>query len=163
MKQYSRNMSLDRAREKAMRYCSFQERCQLDITNRFIAWNVEKENWDKILDYLIEEDFLNESRYVEAFVRGKFKIKNWGKNKIKMGLMAKRVFDENQFNIVVAAEIEDEDYHQTINVLIEKKNLLITEEDDFKRKDKLYRYMLNKGYESELVVEALSRLNIGGK
>ena len=163
MKQYARNMSLDRAREKAMRYCSFQERCQLDITNRFIAWNVEKENWDKILDYLIEEDFLNESRYVEAFVRGKFIIKNWGKNKIKMGLMAKRVFDENQFNIVVAAEIEDEDYHQTINVLIEKKNLLITEEDDFKRKDKLYRYMLNKGYESELVVEALIRLNIGGK
>ncbi|PCI96388.1 MAG: RecX family transcriptional regulator [Flavobacteriales bacterium] len=163
MKQYSRNMSLDRAREKAMRYCSFQERCQLDITNRFIAWNVEKENWDKILDYLIEEDFLNESRYVEAFVRGKFKIKNWGKNKIKMGLMAKRVFDEAQFNTVVYAEIEDEDYHQTINVLIEKKNLLITEEDDFKRKDKLYRYMLNKGYESELVVEALSRLNIGAK
>ena len=99
MKQYSRNMSLDRAREKAMRYCSFQERCQLDITNRFIAWNVEKENWDKILDYLIEEDFLNESRYVEAFVRGKFIIKNWGKNKIKMGLMAKRVFDENQLSI----------------------------------------------------------------
>ena len=96
-------------------------------------------------------------------MRGKFIIKNWGKNKIKMGLMAKRVFDENQFNIVVAAEIEDEDYHQTINVLIEKKNLLITEEDDFKRKDKLYRYMLNKGYESELVVEALIRLNIGGK
>ena len=90
-------MTFDRAREKAMRYCSFQERCQLDLTNRFRAWNVEEKNWDKILDYLIDENFLNEKRYVEAFVRGKFKIKKWGINKIKMGLITKRVFNESQF------------------------------------------------------------------
>ena len=61
-------MSFDRAREKAMRYCSYQERCQLDLTNRFTAWNVQKSEWDKILDYLIKENYLNESRFIEVFI-----------------------------------------------------------------------------------------------
>jgi len=56
-----------------MWYCSFQGRCQFDVENRFRAWNVEKKNWDKLLDYLIDENYLNEVRYVEAFVRGKFR------------------------------------------------------------------------------------------
>ena len=149
-------MSYDRAREKAMRYCSYQERCVLDLEKRFYAWNVKKSEWDKILDYLIEEDFLNENRYVEAFVRGKFRIKKWGKNKIKMGLMTKRTYDEKLFDTVFEAEIEEEDYLKTIKDLIGKKTLLINEDDELKRRDKLYRYMLGKGYESELIVKELN-------
>lgn len=148
-------MSYDRALEKAMRYCSFQERCQLDLTNRFRAWNVEEKNWDKILDYLIDENFLNETRYVEAFIRGKFKMKRWGKNKIKMGLIAKRVFNEEQFERVFEVEVVEDQYLTTLTELIEKKSVLINEEDDFKKRDKLYRYMLSKGYESELIGKAL--------
>lgn len=151
-------MSFDRAREKAMRYCSFQERCQLDLTNRFRAWNVEKKNWDKILDYLIDENFLNETRYVEAFVRGKFKMKKWGRNKIKMGLIAKHVYNEEQFDKIFEAEIEEEVYLKTIENLIEKKMLLIEEQDVFKKRDKIYRYILTKGYESELLVKELDKV-----
>ncbi|MBL4594489.1 MAG: RecX family transcriptional regulator [Flavobacteriales bacterium] len=156
MKQYFKNMSYDRAREKAMRYCSYQERCVLDLEKRFYAWNVKNSDWDKILDYLIEEGFLNENRYVVAFVRGKFRIKKWGKNKIKMGLMTKRTYDEKLFDTVFEAEIEEEDYLKTIKDLIGKKTLLINEDDELKRRDKLYRYMLGKGYESELIVKELN-------
>jgi len=117
---------------------------------------LKKSNWDKIIDYLIEEDFLNESRYVEAYVRGKFRIKKWGKNKIKLGLMNKRVYNEGLFNDVVESEVTNEDYQKTIIELIEKKSLLISESDDLKRRDKLYRYMLGKGFESELISRELS-------
>jgi regulatory protein len=158
MSKFIKNMSYDRALEKAMRYCSYQERCVLDLEKRFYAWNVKKDEWDKILDYLMEDDFLNEKRYVEAFVRGKFKMKRWGKNKIKMGLMAKRVYKEEQFNTVFEGEIEEKEYLETLKDLIEKKAQLINEEDGFKRRDKIYRYMLGKGYESELVVENLEKL-----
>jgi regulatory protein len=155
MPKFFKNMSYDRAREKAMRYCSYQERCVLDLEKRFYAWNVKKEEWDKLLDYLIEEDFLNENRYIEAFVRGKFKMKKWGKNKIKMGLVVKRVYDEKQFNLAFEEEIEEEEYLNTIKTLIEKKALLIDEPDELKRRDKLYRFMLSKGYESELILKEL--------
>ena len=150
-------MSYDRALQKAMWYCSFQERCQLDLTNRFMAWNVEKSNWDKILDYLIDEDYLNEERYVEAFVRGKFRIKKWGRNKIKMGLINKRIFNEAQFNVVFETEIDEEEYLKTLQDLIEQKNQLVIEEDSFKKRDKIYRYMLSKGYESNLVSKELTK------
>ena len=156
MSKFFKNMSCDRAREKAMRYCSYQERCVLDLEKRFYAWNVKKENWDKIVDYLIKDDFLNEKRYVEAFVRGKFKMKKWGRNKIKIGLISKRVYDEKLFNTVFETEIEEEEYLSTLKGLIEKKLLLINEADDYKKREKLYRYMLGKGYESELILKNLS-------
>jgi len=150
-------MPYDKALAKAMRYCSFQERCQLDLTNRFIAWNVKKSDFDKILYALIADDFLNETRYVEAFVRGKFKMKKWGKNKIKMGLIAKRVFNESQFEQVFNEEIDEEVYLKTISELIEKKGYLIEESDEFKKRDKLYRYMIGKGYDSELILRELKQ------
>lgn len=155
MKKYIKNMSYDRALEKAMRYCSYQERCVQDLENRFKAWNVKKSDWDKLLDYLIKEDFLNEERYVEAYIRGKFLIKKWGRKKIQMGLNQKRLSDK----IVLAAmeqEIEEEKYMQTINDLLAKKKAMLDEEDKLILRDKLYRFMLSRGFESELVVKALN-------
>lgn len=155
MQQHLKNMSYDKALQKAMWYCSFQERCLLDVKNRFIAWNVEKSDYDKIIDYLIDENYLSEERYIEAFVRGKFVIKKWGKNKIKLGLNQKRIFDERLTAKAFESEIEEEEYLNTIADLITKKRALINEEDELKERDKLYRYMLSKGYESELITKFL--------
>ena len=147
-------MSYDRALEKAMRYCSYQERCLLDMEKRFYAWNVKKEDWDKIIDHLIKDDFLNEDRYIEAYVRGKFIMKKWGKNKIIAGLMQKRISGD-KVNAKIQSEIGKDEYLNTIEVLINKKKLLIDDEDDLRKRDKIYRYMLSKGYESEFIAKAL--------
>ena len=155
MKRYNKNMSYDRALEKAMRYCSYQERCVLDLEKRFEAWNVKKSDWDKLLDYLINEDFLNEARYIEAYVRGKFFIKKWGRAKIKMGLAQKRL-QGKLIADVMNNEIEEEDYLKTITELIKRKKELIDDEDIFKIRDKVYRFMLSRGFESDLVVKELN-------
>ena len=160
MSKFLKNMPYDRALEKAMRYCSYQERCVLDLEKRFYAWNVKKSDWDKIIDNLIKEDFLNEIRYIEGFVRGKFRMKKWGKNKIKMGLMNKQVFDEKSFITVFDSEIIEEDYLQTMKYLIQQKLLLIENEEALKKRDKLYRYLLSKGYESELIISELNNIDI---
>lgn len=155
MNQYNKNMSFDRALEKAMRYCSYQERCVQDLEKRFYAWNVKKSDWDKLLDYLLAEDFLNETRFIEAYVRGKFLIKKWGKNRITMGLMQKHISGKKVLE-AFDKEIDEEEYLQTIKKLVEKKTQLINEPDDLKRRDKLYRYLLSKGFESELIVKELN-------
>ena len=147
-------MSYDSALEKAMRYCSYQERCLLDMEKRFVAWNVKKEDWDKIIDYLIDDNFLNETRYIEAYVRGKFIIKKWGKHKIVAGLMQKRI-SGGKVTMALNSEIEEEEYLNTIRTLIDKKAFLLEEPDSLKLRDKLYRYMLSKGYESDLIVKEL--------
>lgn len=147
-------MSFDRALEKAMRYCSYQERCVMDIEKRFYIWHVKKSDWDKITDFLIDQDYLNEKRFIEAYVRGKFTIKKWGKNKIIMGLMQKNISGK-KVNDIIAQEISEEEYIATINSLLIKKNRSINEPDELKKRDKLYRYLLNKGYEFELIIKAL--------
>lgn len=155
MQQNFKYMSYDRALHKAMYYCAYQERCLLDMENRFEAWRVKTADRDRIIDYLIAENYLNEQRFIEAFVRGKFVIKKWGKLKIQMGLRQKKVVDERLVAKAFETEIEEEEYLKTIEELIDKKSLLINETDALKKRDKLYRYMASKGYESELVVKFL--------
>lgn len=147
-------MSYDRALQKAMRYCMYQERCLDDMGKRFAAWNVKKEEWDKIIDCLIDQNFLSEERFIEAYVRGKFFHKKWGRNKIVLGLKQKKVIGTNVEKII-AKEISEEEYITTINNLIKKKTMLLNESDGLKLRDKLYRYLLSKGYESEAIVKQL--------
>lgn len=147
-------MSSERALEKAKRYCSFQERCILDVENRFRVWNVKKEDWDTIVDKLLEQDFLNEKRYIEAYVRGKFLIKKWGKIKIKAELNQKRIYGK-EIDEAISEEINEEDYVTTIKCLIVKKKELLNERDKSKEKEKIYRYLLSKGYEQELIFKFL--------
>lgn len=148
-------MPYEKALEKAKWYCSFQERCILDLENRFLAWKVKKEEWDKLVDVLLEQDFLNEDRYVEDFVRGKFNIKKWGRLKIKAELLKKKINSkkvEEELN-----KIREEDYIKTLEYLLEKKKALLPNvEDELKLRDKLYRYLISKGYESDLIVKALN-------
>ncbi|MCO6501085.1 MAG: RecX family transcriptional regulator [Vicingus serpentipes] len=157
MSKLYKNMSYARALEKAMRYCSYQERCLMDMEKRFYAWNVKKTDWDKIIDYLIDENYLNETRFIEAYVRGKFVIKRWGKNKIIAGLMQLNL-SGSKVTKAIDSEIEEKAYVKTIQELITKKSALINESDSLIKRDKIYRYLLSKGYESELVVRELNAL-----
>jgi regulatory protein len=147
-------MSYDRALEKAMWYCSFQERCIFDVETRFRAWNVKREDCDKIIDILLEQNYLNEKRYIEAFVRGKFLIKKWGKIKIVAELYQKKISGK-EVSEAISKEISDEDYQEAIIQLIDKKKQLLKEDDSNKLKEKLYRYLLSKGYESDLIFKFL--------
>jgi regulatory protein len=96
---------------------------------------------------------LNEERYAIAFARGKFRMKQWGRTKIKQELKMKKI---SPYCIKKAMEeITDEAYIQTLTELLEKKKNLLNEEDDFKRNYKLLQYALGKGYESELIQKYL--------
>jgi len=154
----TKKIDYQKALEKAMRYCVYQERCVLDVENRLLAWGLSKSDWDKLIDALIDQDFLNENRYIEDYVRGKFLIKKWGRNKIKAGLLQKKIRGtEVEKNL---RGIDEEDYKKTINYLIEKKKALLNQKDDLELRDKLYRYLLSKGYESEIVVSELKINNL---
>ena len=154
----TKKIDYQKALEKAMRYCVYQERCVLDVENRLLAWGLSKSDWDKLIDALIDQDFLNENRYIEDYVRGKFLIKKWGRNKIKAGLLQKKIRGtEVEKNL---RGIDEEYYKKTINYLIEKKKALLNQKDDLELRDKLYRYLLSKGYESEIVVSELKINNL---
>jgi regulatory protein len=117
------------------------------------SYGLSESDSNEILVELIQSNFLNEERFVEAYVKGKFKIKSWGKQKITQGLKLAGI---NQKLISSSIqEIKFEDYIKTIQRLAEKKMKTLKEGTDFEKKIKVQRYLLSKGYKYDEISEAL--------
>lgn len=134
-----------------MRYCSYQERSEWEVLNKAKEYDLKEAEDEQLIAVLREENFINEMRFASSFVRGKVRVKKWGLFKIKQGLIAKRV--EGQFISKALKEIDYELYLKNLKHLckLKKKGLSSTQAD----KAKLYRFLLSKGYESDLIFKAM--------
>ena len=138
---------------KAEHYCAYQERSQQEVRGKLFEWGLYPNMVENVIIRLIEGGFLNEERFANAYTRGKFNQKGWGKNKIKQGLKFKKVSDP----LIKKAlqSINGDDYLQMLAKVIQKKSALLTEKDAYKRKYKLHQYALSRGYENDLISDVL--------
>lgn len=134
-------------------FCAYTERCEADVIKKLKAWKVPTELFPEIIDYLKEQKFIHEERFGQLFTNGKFKLKGWGKQKIKVHLMSKQV-NESIIEESISA-IEDEAYLQKLDQILQLKHKNMKQEDSFTMKGKLYRYALQKGFESSLITKWL--------
>ncbi len=148
----------DQITQKLESFCAYRERCTNEIIQKLWTLQVPKEEHDNYLAYLIEQNFLNESRYISAFVRGKSNIKKWGKNKIVQSLQAKNIPSEKIKNAL--SKIDETAYLSQLQTILLKKNKLLNEENNFKRRQKLINFAQQKGYELDLILKVLNQLNI---
>ena len=149
---------LNTAREKIQAYCAYQERCHMEVTMKLKSWGLIQEAIDLLIIELIQFNFLNEERYARSYARGKFRIKKWGKIKIRLALKKREVY----FKCIDLAmlEIDDKTYLNTLKELLQKKNDVLKETNSYKRKMKLIRYLVTRGYEYELIHDALVELKL---
>lgn len=146
--------TFEEIKEKLAKYCAYQDRCHWEVERKMKEFLLIPEAKDLILIYLIENKFLNEERFAKSFARGKFNQKKWGRNKIRMELR-KRNIPSNLIEIGMK-EIDDEIYAEVLKELFDKKKeSLNSERDSFKKKAKIRNYLVQKGYESELIYELL--------
>ena len=139
--------------QKLEKYCSIQERCISDIIKKLYTWEIDNKH-DQIIQHLKENNFLNEERFISSFCSGKFKIKKWGKNKITYELKKKGLA-----SIMIEKHTEvfnDNEYYNTIIKLIILKAKTIKEKDIFVKKNKIAKYLYQKGFESHLVWELIN-------
>lgn len=139
---------------KIQNWCAYQERSQNETRFKLLDYGLNLEESDELISKLITENFLNEERFAVSLARGKFRIKKWGKNKIRLELKKHRVSD---YCINKAMkEIDQEEYDETIGSLIEKK---ITEIGAVDRKKVFYtglKYLVSRGFESDIVTQKLN-------
>lgn len=139
---------------KIEHYCASQEHCAFDVKRKLTLQNIPSEIIDKIIEKLINSNFINHDRYCEAFTNDHFRIKKWGRLKIKAALKAK--FLPTQSINQSLEQIDDEIYLENLKYLIErKKRELANEKDSQKKKAKLLRYLASNGYESDLIYERI--------
>jgi regulatory protein len=147
---FKKALSPEQALQKAKHYCRYQQRSHSEVKQKLYSLALKKKDVDELLAQLIEEKYLNEEEFAIAFARGKFRMKQWGKVKIKYELKLKKVSD---YCIKKALkEIDENDYRQTLEKLArERLESLKTEKNIFIKKRKLQDFLFQKGYENELV------------
>jgi regulatory protein len=141
---------------KASAFCAYQERTQQEVREKLYSYGLEEDDVEEVICRLIEENFINEERFAKAFAGGKFRMKKWGRIKIKQELKA-RGLSTYCINKGMQ-EINPEEYEQTLLALLEKKNREEKESVPMLRKQKLARFLLSKGYEQDLVWDAINGL-----
>src|SRR3954471_9534683 len=150
-------LTKEQAIQKLKQYCGYQERSHHEVQQKLWELGVKRSEHDEIIATLIEEDYLNEERFAKAFAGGKFKMKDWGRKKILHALMEKKV---SEYNIKKAMkEIDEEQYQKTLVTLTEKKYALLKSEQYLVRKKKTIDYLLQKGYEQDLVFRAVNEIS----
>lgn len=150
----SQSFTVNEIRDKLAKYCAYQDRCHWEVENKLTEFNLIPEAKDEILIYLIQNKFLNEERFTKSFVQGKFNQKSWGRVKIRMELRKRKIPPKMIESAL--SEIHEEKYFETLQKLFEKKkNSLKSERDSFKKKAKIRNYLLQKGFESEIIAELL--------
>ena len=135
-------------------YCVYQDRCHKEVEDKLSKMRLIPEIIEEIITHLIAENFLNETRFAQSYARGKFRIKKWGKNRIKQELKFRNI---SSYNIKKGlAEIDNDEYLQTLHSQIQKKLDTIKETNRFKKKKKIFDALLRLGYESSLIQESIS-------
>ncbi|HSD15560.1 MAG TPA: regulatory protein RecX [Flavobacterium sp.] len=148
--------TVEEAKRKLEYYCSYQDRCHYEVTEKLKSLNMIPQAIDLIIVHLIANNFLNEERFAVSFARGKHNIKKWGKVRIVNELKFRQI---SKYNIEKALkEISAEEYLGNFHDIAEKQWESIKERSIPKKKKKFCDFLTRKGYESNLIFEKLNDL-----
>lgn len=147
----------DTLRTAAYRYCNYQERCHQEVRNKLYELGGTKEEIEQLIAELIEKDLLNEERFARNFARGKFRMKHWGRNKIVRELKLRKISD---YCIRKGLkEIDPEEYWVVLQKLVSQKwEDYKKQKPEWARTIKVQRYLLQRGYETDLIGEAVKKM-----
>ena len=143
------------AKLKIESYCAYQERAQQEVRDKLYEMGLYEEDVENIIVNLISDNFLNEERFAKAYVRGKFRMKDWGKIKIVQHLKAKRI--SAPLIKIALKEIDYDEYLAKLDTIILKKVGDQLHKLTMNDKAKIVRYMQSKGYENDLIFQRLNR------
>lgn len=139
--------------EPIRQFCAYQERCHTEVRQKLYLLKYPEEDIEEIIVEMIQEGFLNEERFARSYCRGKFTQKKWGRNRIVHSLKSKQI----SATCIQAGlqEIDEHAYAITIATLLDKKcKELKQEKNEYKKRQKAIAYLLGKGYEYPLIVNA---------
>ncbi len=140
---------------KIKQYCAYQDRCHAEVREKLYSFSLKDREVEEIISELISENYLNEQRFAIHYAGGKFRMKHWGKVKIKQSLKLKQVSDHCIKKAL--KEIDSKEYEKTFQKLVEQKlNTLKSEKNIFVKKRKLQDFLLLRGYETDKIREVVN-------
>ena len=142
--------------KKLMRFCAYQERCHQEVRQKIMDLGVYGDDLEEIIAQLIQDNYLNEERFAISFAGGKFRQKQWGKNKIMQALYQRNISDYCINKAI--SEIDDVDYANTIERLVVKHLEKNSQLELILAKDKTLKYLTQaRGFEIDLILSELRK------
>lgn len=138
--------------EKIQSYCLYQDRCVMEVKNKLYSFKVSSQLVENIVEYLIDNDYLNEERYTKMFIQGKLRIKKWGRIKLKYELRSKGI-DIKTINEHIN-QINEEDYMSYFNEFSTSKIKFLKGTKDQKKRS-FINYFTYRGWENNLIYQKL--------
>lgn len=152
-----RKYPLHEALARLEAYCAYQDRCTDEILKKTSLWGMSIDEGQELLNELIEKGFVDDARFVDSFVSGKFRYKKWGRIKIRYELKKKRI-PENLIKKSIS-EINPDLYYSNLKKLGERKWVDTKGKDLWDKKAKVMRFLASKGYESDLINDVLQEIS----
>ena len=148
-----KSYTFEEIKQKLVNYCVYQDRCHAEVEQKMKEFLLIDEAKEEIILYLLKENFLNEERFTRSYIRGKFYIKHWGKNKIRMNLKQKQI-SEKMITICLD-EIDEDDYRKTIARIYEDYISRQKGLQEYQKKSKTIKYLMSRGFEYEFILDTI--------
>ena len=139
-----------------MQWCSRKECCCKEMLDKVVAWGSTPDEARELVDFLIEQKFVDERRYAEAFVRDKLRFNKWGRVKIAYMLRMQNI--DKKMILDVLSEIDPTEYQQILSGELQKKIKTIRQGNSFENSVKLFRFAISKGFEPEMINEEILKM-----
>jgi len=149
-------LTYEQALSRAASLCSGSEHCSSEIRKKVIQWGLTPTQAEDIISYLEKEKYIDNTRFCRAYCLDKFRYNHWGRIKINQMLRMLEM-DSSDINEGLEA-IPEEEYLEVLTHVLEQKNRQLKDSDPYIRKGKLTRHALSRGFETHLIIEAVSQI-----
>ena len=151
-------LSPDQVLDKMAKFCAYQERCVKDVKDKLKTYDIAEKEKNIILEYLLDNRFVNDERFAKSFVRGKVNQSGWGVNKIRFHLIQKGI--DKDIIEEALGQTDEETYRQRLIEILKAKAKTVKAASDYEKKRKLAAYAMQKGFEGSLIWEVLKEFDI---
>ena len=153
-------MTKEQVLYKLTSLCARAEYCQHDMLEKMRKWEVNSVDKAEIMEYLLREKYVDEERYARHFISDKLRFNKWGRRKVEQALYMKRI-PESIYRPILDEQC-DEDYENILMPLLRNKLRTVKGKNSYDIRNKIIRFALSRGYETDLVLKAVDKLQIGG-
>ncbi len=153
---FKKYLNKEQALKRLQNLCSKSEKSRTDIEKKLYQWGVNKSDIEFVIKSLESDNFINDVRYAEIYVREKLNLNKWGRIKIKYMLIQKGIKESvinNELN-----KISEERYKNILEQLLIKKHKSLINIDIAKQKQKLLSYASSRGFESGKVFDIVVKI-----
>lgn len=153
-------MTKEQVLYKLTSLCARAEYCQHDMLEKMRKWEVNSVDQADIMEYLLREKYVDEERYARHFISDKLRFNKWGRRKVEQALYMKRI-PESIYRPILDEQC-DEDYEDILMPLLRNKLRTVKGKNIYDIRNKIIRFALSRGFETDLVLKAVDKLQIGG-